>query len=213
MLVRFAMRWGSGSSASWLQGCKCSALTWGCFGGLCCNPRHRSVLVGMSEAAAAAGRRSRTGLMPVWSLVWFLDTVPASQFRAGRAGEGLNQQWSVCCTSQLPGEMLAQAGAPGCSAWEGTAGAAPSLSCAQGHWAALPAGCQVPPRRAAAVTRAPVSCLAQTQKHGTLGALRPRPCRGMTGVGACILPAHQHLLASSPPLTRRAPRSSLQRRR
>lgn len=134
MLVRFAMCWGSGSSASWLRGCECFALSQGCFGGLCSNPRHRSVLVGMSEAAAAAGRRSRTGLTPARGLVWFLDTVPASQFRAGRAGEGLNQQWSACCTSQLPGEMLAQAGALGCSAWEGTAGAAPGLSCTQGHW-------------------------------------------------------------------------------
>lgn len=66
------------------------------FGGLHNNPRCGSVLVSMSEAAAAAGRRPWTGLVLAQGLVWFLGTAPASQLRAG---EGLNQQWSVCRTS------------------------------------------------------------------------------------------------------------------
>lgn len=151
MLVRFAMAEASAGDHV-AQGLgygtvRVLALTQRCFGGLCNNPGCRSVLVGMSEAAAAAGRRPCTGLVPAWGLVWFLGTAPASQFRAGRAGEGLNQPRSLCHTLQLPGEILVQAGALGHGTWEGTAGAAqgvaaaPGPSCVQGSRAALPAGC------------------------------------------------------------------------
>lgn len=79
------------------------------------------MLVGMSEAAA--GRRPWTRHMTARRLVWFLGTAPARQFRARRAGGRLNRPWSVCCTSQLPGETLVRAAALGPGTWEETAGA------------------------------------------------------------------------------------------
>lgn len=135
MLVRFAMAEASAGDQV-AQGLRYGtvrvlALTRQCFGALRNNPECGSVLVGMSEAATAAGRRPRTGLVPAWGLVWFLGTTPASQFRAGRAGEGLNQQRSVCHTSQLPSEILVQAGALGHGTWEGTAGAAQGVAAGQ----------------------------------------------------------------------------------